>query len=31
MFLSPEQLANGETRETLRRAQPGLFAVDEAT
>ena len=30
MFLSPEQLANGETRETLRRARPGLFAVDEA-
>ena len=24
------QLANAETRETLRRAQPGLFAVDEA-
>ena len=30
IFLSPEQLANGETRDTLRRAQPGLFAVDEA-
>ena len=30
VFLSPEQLANAETRETLRRAQPGLFAVDEA-
>ena len=30
MFLSPEQLANGETRDTLRRARPGLFAVDEA-
>src|ERR1700748_1727519 len=30
VFLSPEQLANGETRETLRRAPPGLFAVDEA-
>ena len=30
IFLSPEQLANAETRETLRRAQPGLFAVDEA-
>ena len=30
VFLSPEQLANGETREALRRAQPGLFAVDEA-
>jgi len=30
VFLSPEQLANERTRETLRRAQPGLFAVDEA-
>ena len=30
VFLSPEQLANGQTREALRRAQPGLFAVDEA-
>src|ERR1700759_621240 len=30
VFLSPEQLANAETRETLRRARPGLFAVDEA-
>jgi ATP-dependent DNA helicase RecQ len=30
IFLSPEQLANGQTRETLRRARPGLFAVDEA-
>ncbi len=30
VFLSPEQLANAETRETLRRAGPGLFAVDEA-
>ena len=30
MFLSPEQLANEETREALRRAQPGLFVVDEA-
>src|SRR3984957_9886187 len=30
VFLSPEQLANRETRETLRRARPGLFAVDEA-
>jgi ATP-dependent DNA helicase RecQ len=30
VFLSPEQLANDETREALRRAQPGLFAVDEA-
>ena len=30
VFLAPEQLANTETRDTLRRAQPGLFAVDEA-
>jgi ATP-dependent DNA helicase RecQ len=30
VFLAPEQLANSETRETLRRARPGLFAVDEA-
>jgi ATP-dependent DNA helicase RecQ len=30
VFLSPEQLANGQARETLQRAQPGLFAVDEA-
>ena len=30
VFLSPEQLANSETREALRRAKPGLFAVDEA-
>jgi ATP-dependent DNA helicase RecQ len=30
IFLSPEQLANAETRETLLRARPGLFAVDEA-
>jgi len=30
VFLSPEQLANAETRETMRRARPGLFAVDEA-
>src|SRR5690348_9027147 len=30
VFLSPEQLANGETREVLQRARPGLFAVDEA-
>src|SRR5262249_31420187 len=30
VFLAPEQLANSETRETLRRAEPGLFAVDEA-
>jgi ATP-dependent DNA helicase RecQ len=30
VFLAPEQLANKETRDTLRRAKPGLFAVDEA-
>jgi ATP-dependent DNA helicase RecQ len=30
VFLSPEQLANPQTRETLQRARPGLFAVDEA-
>jgi ATP-dependent DNA helicase RecQ len=30
VFLSPEQLAIRETRETLARARPGLFAVDEA-
>jgi ATP-dependent DNA helicase RecQ len=30
VFLSPEQLANEETRQTLQRAQPGLFVVDEA-
>jgi ATP-dependent DNA helicase RecQ len=30
VFLAPEQLANQETRDTLRRAGPGLFAVDEA-
>ena len=30
VFLSPEQLASAETRETLQRARPGLFAVDEA-
>ena len=30
VFLSPEQLANTETRETLQRARPGLFVVDEA-
>jgi ATP-dependent DNA helicase RecQ len=30
VFLSPEQLANGETRQTLVRARPGLFVVDEA-
>jgi ATP-dependent DNA helicase RecQ len=30
VFLSPEQLSNSETLDVLRRAQPGLFAVDEA-
>jgi ATP-dependent DNA helicase RecQ len=30
VFLSPEQLSNDEAREALRRARPGLFAVDEA-
>jgi ATP-dependent DNA helicase RecQ len=30
VFLSPEQLANKETRQTLERAAPGLFVVDEA-
>jgi ATP-dependent DNA helicase RecQ len=30
VFLSPEQLSNGEAREVLRRARPGLFVVDEA-
>jgi ATP-dependent DNA helicase RecQ len=30
VFLSPEQLANTESREVLRRARPGLFVVDEA-
>lgn len=30
VFLSPEQLAIREARETLTRARPGLFAVDEA-
>jgi ATP-dependent DNA helicase RecQ len=30
VFVSPEQLANEQTREALRRARPGLFAVDEA-
>jgi ATP-dependent DNA helicase RecQ len=30
VFAAPEQLANHETREALRRAQPGLFVVDEA-
>jgi ATP-dependent DNA helicase RecQ len=30
VFLSPEQLANEQTREVLRHAGPGLFVVDEA-
>ena len=30
VFLSPEQLSNVETRETLGRARPQLFVVDEA-
>jgi ATP-dependent DNA helicase RecQ len=30
VFLSPEQLANEQTRQALQRARPGLFAVDEA-
>ena len=30
VFLSPEQLANSETRQALQRARPGLFVVDEA-
>jgi ATP-dependent DNA helicase RecQ len=30
VFLSPEQLAKAETRDALRRSQPGLFVVDEA-
>jgi ATP-dependent DNA helicase RecQ len=30
VFLSPEQLANRQTRQTLQNAQPGLFVVDEA-
>jgi ATP-dependent DNA helicase RecQ len=30
IFLSPEQLTRQETLETLERARPGLFAVDEA-
>src|SRR6266576_2245291 len=29
VFVSPEQLANAETREALRRARPGLFVVEE--
>jgi ATP-dependent DNA helicase RecQ len=30
VFVSPEQLANAQAREALRRARPGLFVVDEA-
>jgi len=30
VFVSPEQLANLQTREALRRSRPGLFVVDEA-
>jgi ATP-dependent DNA helicase RecQ len=30
IFVAPEQLANAETREALRRARPGLLALDEA-
>jgi ATP-dependent DNA helicase RecQ len=30
VFVSPEQLANDETRAALRRMSPGLFVVDEA-
>jgi ATP-dependent DNA helicase RecQ len=30
VFVSPEQLANDETRTTLQQAAPGLFVVDEA-
>jgi ATP-dependent DNA helicase RecQ len=30
VFLSPEQLSNGETIDALQRARPGLFVVDEA-
>src|SRR4029077_2771064 len=30
VFLSSEQRANDETRQTLERAAPGLFVVDEA-
>jgi ATP-dependent DNA helicase RecQ len=30
VFLAPEQLANEQTRQTLRRSGPGLFVVDEA-
>jgi ATP-dependent DNA helicase RecQ len=30
VFLSPEQLGSAQASDALRRAQPGLFAVDEA-
>src|SRR5712691_8747913 len=30
VFVSPEQLANAQTRDALQRARPGLFVVDEA-
>jgi ATP-dependent DNA helicase RecQ len=30
VFLSPEKLANNQTRQALQRARPGLFVVDEA-
>jgi ATP-dependent DNA helicase RecQ len=30
VFLSPEQLTNEQTLQTLERARPGLFVVDEA-
>ncbi len=30
VFVSPEQLANVQTRDALQRARPGLFVVDEA-
>jgi ATP-dependent DNA helicase RecQ len=30
VFLSPEQLTNEQTLQTLKRARPGLFVVDEA-
>ncbi|MFL5886608.1 MAG: RecQ family ATP-dependent DNA helicase, partial [Thermoleophilaceae bacterium] len=30
VFVSPEQLANTETRDAMARARPGLFVVDEA-
>ena len=30
MFVSPEELSNGDVGGALRGAQPGLFVVDEA-